>query len=133
MGNQFIIDEYLAFIEKADFPCIGAKTALTKGQLKCMVADHMACPKDDESILQFLGEFLNDYRNSIKLFHSAAVIFKTPVTHSEEMFDGLLWQRLQALANLDAMRYQYDKRVESDPGSAHFSFSLCEEAFFIVG
>ena len=45
----------------------------------------------------------------------------------------MLWQRLQALSNLDAENYDYDRRVDSDPASAHFSFSLKQEAFFIIG
>jgi FPC/CPF motif-containing protein YcgG len=53
--------------------------------------------------------------------------------HNEEMFDGLLWQRLQALQMLDAQHYNYDKRVDADPSSAKFSFSIKEEAFYIVG
>jgi FPC/CPF motif-containing protein YcgG len=49
------------------------------------------------------------------------------------MFEELFWQRLQALSNLDAQRYGYDKRVVADPSSPDFSFSLKEEAFFVIG
>ena len=49
------------------------------------------------------------------------------------MFDELLWQRLQALEILDAENYSYDNRVESDPSSSSFSFSIKEEAFYIIG
>lgn len=123
----------MSFINNIEFPCIGAKTAITKGQLKCLVADHMACPKDDEDILKFLHDFVLEYRKSERLFHSAAVIFKGPEIIGEEMFEGLMWQRLQALADLDAKSHCFDKRVSSNPRSSHFSFSLGEEAFFIVG
>jgi FPC/CPF motif-containing protein YcgG len=40
---------------------------------------------------------------------------------------------LQALRNLDEKNYACDSRVDPDPSSANFSFSLKEEAFFIVG
>lgn len=133
MDKHLIIEEYIAFINNIEFPCIGAKTAQTKGQLKYLVAGHIACPKDDEDILKFLHEFVLEYRKSEKLFHSAAVIFKYPEIIGEEMFEGLLWQRLQALSNLDAKSHCFDDRVNKDPASSHFSFSLGEEAFFIVG
>jgi FPC/CPF motif-containing protein YcgG len=93
----------------------------------------MACPKDDQSILQFLYEFVDEYRQSDELFHSAAVIFKEPLIRSEDEYEELIWKRLQAFADLDAKNHTYDKRVDSDPASPHFSFSLKEEAFFIVG
>ena len=131
MEQDLIIEEYFAFLTNKAYPCIGAKTAITKQQLKCIVVDHMACPKDDRDILQFLYDFINNYRNSIKLFHSATVIFKQPTMPNEEMFDGLLWQKLQVLADLDSENYSYDNRVSKDPSSPFFSFSLKEEALFI--
>ncbi|MDQ3110824.1 MAG: YqcI/YcgG family protein [Bacteroidota bacterium] len=133
MEQDHIIDDYYAFLEEKAYPCVGAKTAVTKQQLKCMVAGHMACPNDDLDILQFLYSFVEEYRNSTLLFHSATVIFKSPESHNEEMFESLLWQRLQALADLDAENYSYDRRVSNDPVNSFFSFSLKEEAFFILG
>ncbi len=134
MEKQILIEEFLSFLNSKDFPCVGAKSALAQHQVKCMVADHIGCPKDDHSVLEFLYDFVDDYRNSKDQFsHSAAIIFREPEILNEEMFDGLLWQRLQSLANLDAEKYNYDKRVNADPASPFFSYSLKEEAFFIIG
>lgn len=44
-----------------------------------------------------------------------------------------MWMRLQALSDLDAEMYPYDGRVNPDPQSDQFSFSLKEEAFFVIG
>ena len=44
-----------------------------------------------------------------------------------------MWERLQALSNLDALQYPYDKRVSADPMNEDFSFSIKEEAFYIIG
>ena len=126
-------EEYLSFINKKDFPCVAAKTALTFQQLKYQVVDHLACPKDDAAILAFLYDFVDTYRQSDKLYHSASIIFKGPTVPDEALFEELFWQRLQALSNLDAQRYGYDRRVVADPASPNFSFSLKEEAFFVVG
>lgn len=128
-----IVDEYLAFIQNDTFPCIAAKAALARQQIKCLVVDHMACPKDDIAILDFLYNFVDDYRNSKELYHSATIIFKGPEQMDENMFDQLLWLRLQAISDLDAKNYSYDKRVNADPQSPDFSFSLKQEAFFVIG
>ena len=124
---------YLSFLNNKDFPCIAAKAAMAKQHINCMVADHMACPKDDYNILQFLYDFIDKYRAANEFYYSAVVIFKEPAIIEESLFDQLLWQRLQSLSNLDARQYAYDKRVNADPASPHFSFSLKEEGLYIIG
>ncbi len=131
--HQIIINEFLAFISNQSFPCIGAKAAVTKQQMRCMVAEHLACPKDDQDILHFLYQIVDEVRLSEENFLSASILFQAPEIQSDKMFDELFWQRLQALADLDAKSYGYDPRVQMDPASPFFSFSLKEEAFFIIG
>ena len=134
MTNDAIIEEYYSFLGEKAFPCVGAKAALGRQKVRAMVAGHMACPRDDRAILDFLYTFIDHYRQSSTSYHSAAIIFSEPlIIHSEELFDALLWQRLQSLHNLDALQYAYDIRVDADPSSPHFSFSLKSEAFFILG
>ncbi len=128
-----IITEYTSFINTSDFPCVAARAAFARQNVKCLVVDHMACPKDDHAILNFLYSFIDDYRKSGEFFHSASIIFEGPIDIDEELFDSLLWKRLQALSDLDAQRYDYDTRVSPDPASPNFSFSLKQEAFFIIG
>ena len=131
--NSIYVEEYLSFINKKDFPCVAAKTSFTFQQLKYLVVDHLACPKDDTEILEFLYSFVDTYRHSDRLYHSAAIIFKGPEVPNEALFEELFWQRLQSLSNLDAQRYDYDRRVVADPSSPDFSFSIKEEAFFVIG
>ncbi len=133
LERDTIIEDFLSFLKHKAFPCIGAKASMATAQLKCTVAGHMACPNDDRGILQFLYDFIIAYRGSDGLFHSAAIIFRQPAVDSEEMFDALLWQRLQALSDLDAETYGYDERVNPVPTSSFFSFSLKEEAMFVIG
>lgn len=128
-----IIEDYFEYINAREFSCVAAKAALSKGQIKCMVATHIACLKDDLAILQFLYSFIDDYRHSGEMYHSAAVIFQQPTSLKEDVFDDFLWQRLQSLSSLDAANFRYDARVDFNPSSPNFSFSLKEEAFFIIG
>jgi FPC/CPF motif-containing protein YcgG len=133
MDRGLAIEAYKEFISDKDFVCVAAKAALARQQIECMVAGHMACPRDDDAILQFLYSFIDTYRASRDLYHSAVVIFQHSGIVSEEMFDDLLWQRLQALSCRDAKFHPYDERVAPDPASPHFSFSLKQESFFIIG
>jgi uncharacterized protein len=130
---NMIIESYLDFIRDKDFPCIAAKAALSENQIKIMVADHLACPKDDGTILEFLYDFNKAYRISTEMYHSAVIIFKGPQKSTEEIFDAMLWTRLQAISNIDAKQYGWDSRVQSEASSPDFSFSIGEEAFYIIG
>lgn len=128
-----IVDSYLSFISNPHFPCVAAKAAFARKQIKCFVAGNMACPANDKMILDFIYDFVEEYRKEKSLYHSATIIFTGPTIPDEEYFDRLLWLRLQALSDLDAEKYSYDDRVSDDPSSPDFSFSLKEEAFFIIG
>ena len=101
--------------------------------VKCFVATDMASTEEDEEIISFIYQFVESYRSSHESFHSAAVIFSNPREPTESEFEELLWVRLNSLAVLDRKKYTHDKRVDPDPTSSRFSFSLKEEAFFIIG
>ena len=132
-GAERIIEEFRHFIGDDAYPCVAARAALKREQIQCFVAGHLGCPNDDHAILSFIYNFVDVYRNSAAELHSAAVIFTQPESVSESLFDLLLWKRLQALSEMDAKKYAYDKRVDDDPMAPGFSFSLGEEAFFIIG
>jgi FPC/CPF motif-containing protein YcgG len=131
--TSHIVEEYRQFLRSRGFPCIGAKAALSRDHVKCMVAADMSTTQEDKRILSFIYQFIDSYRNSNESFHSAAVIFNTPKSPSESEFESMLWARLNSFAELDRIEYNHDKRVDSDPSSSMFSFSLKEEAFFIIG
>lgn len=125
--------EYAKFLQNDNFPCVAAKAALQRNQTRTLIAGHMACPNDDHDILNFVYQFVDEYRGSETSFHSAAVIFKQPENISEEMFEKFMWLRLQSLSDIDATNFPFDKRVSIYPDDVNFSFSLKSEAFFIIG
>lgn len=132
-GSESIIEELKNFIVDETYPCVAARAAIARDHIPCFIADHMGCPKDDSAILEFINGFTKDYRNAQSTFHSAAIIFRQPTQLTAEIFETLLWQRLQSLSQIDATKFLYDKRVSSNPSSPDFSFSLGEEAFFVIG
>jgi FPC/CPF motif-containing protein YcgG len=127
-----IIEHFYDFIKLKDYPCVAAKAAAAQNHIACMVAPDMTSEAGNADILGFIYEFVDEYRSSQGRYHSAAIIFEHPAIRNEEEFETLLWKKLQSLSDLDAQHHNYDERVSDDPQSPLFSFSLKEEAFFIV-
>jgi len=122
------------FIKHAPFPCVGAKSALSRGQMKIVVARDITSGVDDARIYPALLAFICRYRAQPSLFQSFEVLFEEPHILSEEAFEAALWQRVQSLSDLDQCLGQaYDPRVASDPDDPHFSLSLGGQGFFLVG
>jgi FPC/CPF motif-containing protein YcgG len=128
-----IEEAYRLFLANKEFPCVAAKAALAHDQIRVMVCDHIACPKDDWAIVQFIYDFVDDYRHTQKIYSSAIVIFEGPVECSEEYFDSMMWQRLQSISDLDAGQYGWKAGISRDPTSPNFSFCMKGEPFYILG
>lgn len=133
IADEHIINDYFDFLNEREFPCVAAKAALARNHVRCFVADHMACPATDVAVLQFIYDFVDQYRSSAESYHSAAVIFRGPANTDEDIFDALLWERLKSLARLDKVNYAHDNRVDPNPEAPDYSYSLKSEAFFVVG
>lgn len=132
-GNPLIAD-FNDFIADPQFPCVGAKSALAKGQLRVVIAKDIRSAWDDLDIMKQLLELAFDYRRDPVLFQSLAVIFETDAGLDEERFEHHLWARLQSLSDKDEWLGQRpDPRVSTDPQNPHFSLSFGGEAFFVVG
>jgi uncharacterized protein len=129
-----LIDKLHAFIDNPQFPCVGAKSARSKGQIKAVVARSITSAWNDLQIHAALMQFAGDYRRNRKLFQSVAVIFEGPRGLDEAHFERALWSRVQSVSDKDAwLGQRYDNRVSPDPASPHFSLSFGGEAFFVVG
>ncbi|MCR2834502.1 guanitoxin biosynthesis heme-dependent pre-guanitoxin N-hydroxylase GntA [Parerythrobacter lacustris] len=127
-------DRFRDHISAANFPCVGAKSALARGSLKTVRARNIESAWNDVEIHDELLKWAFAYRREPEGLRSLAVIFEQPDGLSEEQFERALWERLQSLADKDAWRGQdYDPMVSADPESPHFSLSFGGEAFFVVG
>lgn len=132
--NDALIQNFRAFISDSEFPCVGAKAALSKGTMHVIVARDLNSNWDDRSIYAGLENIVASYRQNRALFQSFAVIFQGPRDNSEEEFEQMLWSRAESLTNKDVWSGRaQDQRVSSDPNDPHFSLSFNGEAFFIVG
>jgi FPC/CPF motif-containing protein YcgG len=122
------------FIRAKDFPCVGAKSALSRGTLRTLVGWSIESGWDDLRLHDELLDWSGEYRDDPGLFRSLAIIFADPAALDEAAFEQALWARLQSLADKDAwLGLPYDERVSPDPANPHFSLSFGGEAFFAVG
>lgn len=122
------------FIRGPAFCCVGAKSALAKGQLHIHVARDIRSAWDDLAIHPQLVSLAQRFTLKPTLFQSFAVIFEQPRSLTEDAFEEAMWQRIQSLADKDAWRgNEYDSTVDEDPASPHFSLSFGGQAFFVVG
>jgi len=125
---------FVDFIRDVDFPCVGAKSALGKGQIRFVVGRDMRSAWDDLRIYPNLLDLARSYSREPTLFQSLAVLFEQDSDFDEAGFESCLWDRLASLTNKDDWHGQRpDPRVSADPGDPHFSLSFGGEAFFVVG
>ena len=121
-------------IGAADFPCVGAKSALARGTLKTLVCHNLASNWDDLRIHRELMIWAEEYRADTAGLRSLAVVFSGPDDLDEARFEELMWERIQSFADKDHwLGQRYDHRVSADPDDSHFSLSFGGEAFFVVG
>lgn len=126
--------EFLDKIGSAEFPCVGAKSALAKGRLKVLAAHSLTSGWDDLRIHRELLDWVDRYHRDPGDLRSLAVIFEGPDDLDEMAFETAMWERLQSLADKDHWLGQpYDQRVDADAENPHFSLSFGGEAFFVVG
>ena len=126
--------ELQAAIADEAFPCVGAKSALARGQLKVLVGHSLASAWDDVKIHSELLDWVRAYKANSRGLRSLAVVFEGPLDLTEKEFEALMWDRLQSFADKDEWRGQpYDESVSADPDDPKFSLSFGGAAFFVVG
>jgi FPC/CPF motif-containing protein YcgG len=76
--------EFRAFIERPEFPCVGAKSALARGTLKIVVARDIRSAWNDVQIHDELLGWAYQYRDDPSGLRSLAVVFETAADLSED-------------------------------------------------
>jgi FPC/CPF motif-containing protein YcgG len=123
------IEEYIG--HKA-FPCVGAKTALSKAQIEIFEGQSLLSADDDAMLLDSLKTYIQNCRSDDSSgFRSFIAAFPETPPLDEEQFEKALWSRLNSLHELDDA--DWDESVSADPDDKNFSFSLGGKAFYIVG
>lgn len=120
------------FIAEDAFPCVGAKAALSQDNITVVRAGDLRSDRFDAEITRRLQAFAGQATQD-SVFLSLAVIFEQTPQLSEPAFEAALWQRLQAIHDLDAQLHRWDPEVGSDPRSPDFSMSVGGRGFYVIG
>lgn len=123
-------------IEASAFPCVGAKSALARGNMKTYLARDLTSAWNDVPIHRALLDWSDLYRDEGPEagFRSFAVIFEGPQDLSETQFEAAMWERIQSFSDKDAwLGQEHDSTVSPNPADDHFSLSFGEQAYFVVG
>lgn len=126
------IRAFRAFIRRKAYPCVGAKSALTRRSLQCLCADDIRHAGDDQQITARLQLFASNAQTD-DVFVSMAVLFPGSPAISEIEFEQALWQRLRAIHLIDQVHHDWDDNVSDDPASRGFSMSVGGKGFFVIG
>ena len=117
------------FINFRNFPCVMAKSVLKKGHLENYRIEDSSSEKE---LLNYLYLFIDHFRNEPHKLHSCIFEFPCFEESTFERFESYFWNLLEDLSRLDKQKYRHDKRVSSSFTNSNYSYSLKEEAFFIV-
>ncbi len=121
-----------SFLRRKAYPCLGAKSALSRRTLECFCAEDISRSIDDQRIAARLQSFASR-TNDDDVFVSVAVLFPGSAQLSEIEFEQALWQRLRAIHAIDRGSYAWDPSVNNDPTSGNFSMSVGGKGFFVIG
>ena len=133
-NEQPLAQGFIARIQESGFPCVGAKSALAKGQMDILIARDLTSAWDDLRILPALTKTVAKYHADRAIFRTLVVLFEGPTALDEQHYEQHLWARAQSLSDKDAwLGYRPDPSVSADPEDPHFSLSFAGEAFFVVG
>ncbi|MBA2404473.1 MAG: YqcI/YcgG family protein [Bdellovibrionales bacterium] len=122
-------DQLFKFINKQSFPCIMAKAVMKRGRVDCIKLPDML---DSEMILHHMYKFIDQFKLQPEKLSSLIFQFTDERLLDFETFEEKFWNLLRNLSALDRKLYAHDERVDDNPDSPRFSFSIMAEAFFIL-
>lgn len=132
-----LAERFLAFLEDKTYPCVGAKSALSRGSIETHEYDTLGCLGNDQSILDGLAQFVamieaGDCDDDI--VHSYVALFHGPLDLSERRFESSMWSQLWRIHQLDLLAGNRPADdVSSDTESPQFCLSFMGHPFFLIG
>lgn len=126
------VHSFKEFIKDGDFPCIGAKAALSHHSITFFECGSLSDSQFDIALSDALAGFAHQHGEA-GMFMSLVALFNDTTLYDEETFEHLLWQRLQNIHDHDSTLHEWDASVNSDPESPQFSFSVGGHGFYVVG
>jgi FPC/CPF motif-containing protein YcgG len=117
-------------VRDRSFPCLGARSALSRGGLATAVYAALGSESSSQALARDLGRF-GAGDQSASRFVAFAAVFIQAAPVSEIDFEAQLWHQLTVLSSLDASAWAPEvSRRADDPD---FAFSFGATAYFVVG
>ncbi len=126
--------KFTAFVDRDDFPCVGAKSALAKQHLHFYVASDIRSTWDDLRVHREIERFVRIAKADPSGFWSCVILFDDSSPMTERQFERALWARLQSWSDKDEwLGFEPCDTISTDIGDPEFALSFAGEAFFAVG
>ncbi len=125
------VDKFREFILDRDHPCLMAQSIFKNDNFRLKQYGEIGRKKNAVPLLDDLRAYIESYDFRSMDFFTFIAVFDGRDNFSEKTFEERLWKQLQFLHDLDDS--DWDKSVDSDPASDHFSFSVGGRAFYLVG
>ena len=123
--RQQILDQF--------YPCVGAISTFSRNSYRFGLYPELACENAIGAVCHDLYNFSHEFPVIDDHFITFVAMFRGPAIQSEQHFEELLWNQLQAMHTLDSSFFAWDKSVDSDPQSHQFSFSIGGRAMYVIG
>lgn len=130
---ETVHERFRSRIADSEFPCIGAKAALSGDLYRCGFYAKMNSPDSTGGLAHDLWEYAREQSRFRTNYATFVACFAEPKLTDEQTWEDLLWAQIQSLHELDRAHYDWDESVSRNPEDANFSFSFAETGFFIVG
>src|SRR5829696_2204811 len=131
--TAFVHDGVRALTLNEHFTCVGAKSAIRQGAYRFALYPELGAAASSAGLAHDLFEFAGEAPTFDGEFTTFIASFAAPTAIDEVTFEGLLWQTLQQLHDLDVAHHTWDDHVSDDWSDPRFAFSFARTAFFIVG
>jgi FPC/CPF motif-containing protein YcgG len=122
-----------AVLHDPDFPCVGAKSVVNQASYRFGLYQRLADPESTAGLAYDLFEFVQERPQIEGEFTSYIACFLEPKVRTPKRFEQLLWRQLRALHEADMAHFRWNDAVSADTDDPAFSFSLANNAFFVVG
>ncbi|BDM70334.1 hypothetical protein HEK616_38210 [Streptomyces nigrescens] len=123
------------FIQSREFSCLGARAALKRDTITHRHYQRMGNERSAQENYRDLLEYVAALRPllSDQSFRTFVATFDEPGNVDELAYEGLIWQHLQLMHDIDSRTFGLDDGASSDPRTPNFGFHTGGHAFFVVG
>jgi FPC/CPF motif-containing protein YcgG len=126
-------DQLSRQIAEDHYPCTGAISVFAQKGYRFGLFPELACNNAVRAVCHDLYEFCHEFPIIDDRLTTFIAMFRGPAIESEQHFEDLLWQQLQAMYAIDSDFFAWDESVDSDPENSNFSFSIGGRAMFVIG